>query len=254
MQGNVEANLTTMPLANLIALFIGASVLLIIITVITIVLITKLKKLGFKNFGPLEMEHNNVSTMYEMNDKLNDIDNTCHNHMRLITEKMKIHISNVFADMNICAPSRVSISSTIKSPLYESVSNNHFTAELMPDRYQTYRERIIDCVKDEYTSIAAVSKHEQCNRDKLPSWDAKLTDLSGKEFTMNEKLTECVDMWLKRIAKEVMNACEKKLTVYNQYLHVFEEAKDSFRANICKECIEKNERYIREIKHLLHIE
>jgi len=254
MQGKIEADLTNMSTANLIVLFVGISVLLIVVTVIIIVTITKLKKLGIKNFGPLEVEHNNMSTMYEMNDKINDIDNTCHNQMKYITERMKIHISNVFAEMNICVPTRVSISSAIRSPLYESISNNHFTAELMPDRYTTYRERIIETIKDEYVSLAATNKNEQCSRDKLPTWDAVIPDDSGKKATMNERLTECVDIWLKRIAKEVMNACEKKIVIYKQYLRMFEESKDDFRINICRECIEKNEHYIREIKHLLHID
>jgi hypothetical protein len=160
--------------------------------------------------------------------------------MRYITDRIKIHISNIFAEMSICIPARVSISSAIRFPLFESISNNHFTTELMPERYPIYRERIIDTMRDEYVSLATASKGEQCNRDRLPPWEQ-----------MSDTLVGCIDLWLKRIAKEVMDTCEKKITVYKDYLRSFEESKDDFRTGISKECIEKNERYIRELKHLI---
>jgi hypothetical protein len=186
------------------------------------------------------MEHNNIATMYDMNEKIKGLDDLCHRQMRYITDRMKIHISNIFTEINICIPARVSISSAIRFPLYESISNNHFTTELMPERYAIYRERIIDTMKDEYVSLATANKDEHCGRDKLPPWEQ-----------MSERLAGCIDLWLKRVSKEVMDACEKKIAVYKAFLRMFEESKDDFRACICKECIEKNERYVRELKRLI---
>jgi len=237
MHGEVNADFTTMPVANMIILLAGIAFLLIITAVVIVVVV---RKLGIKSFGPFKMEHNSITTMYDMNEKIKDIDDLCHRQMRYITDRMKIHISNIFAEMNICIPARVSISSAIRFPLYESISNNHFTTELMPERYPIYRDRIIDTMKDEYISIATANKDEQCNRDKLPPWEQ-----------MSDLLISCIDLWLKRIAKEVMDACEKKITVYKDYLRGFAESEDEFRIGICKECIEKNERYIRELKRLI---
>jgi len=237
MHGEVKADLGTMPAENMIILFVGFAVLLIITAVVIVVIV---RKLGIKSFGPFKMEHDNSSTMYDMNEKIKDLDDLCHRQMRSVTDRQKIHISNIFTEMNICIPARVSISSAIRFPLYESIANNHFTVELMPDRYPVYRERIIETMRDEYVSLATASKDEQCGRDRLPPWE-QVSDL----------LKGCVDAWLKRIAKEVMDICEKKIIVYKYYLRIFEESKDSFRAGICKECIEKNERYIRELKRLI---
>jgi len=236
MHGEINANLTTMPVAN-IAVLLGGIALLLIITAVTIVVIVR--KLGIKSFGPFKMEHNNTTVMYDMNEKINDFDDLCHRQMRYITDRMKIHISNIFSEMNICIPARVSISSAIRFPLYESISNNHFTTELMPERYPIYRKRIIDTMRDEYESIAA-NKDEKCNRDKLPPWEQ-----------MGDKIIECIDLWLSRITIQVMDTCEKKITVYRSYLKNFEESKDEFRSGICKDCIEKNERYVRELKRLM---
>jgi hypothetical protein len=110
----------------------------------------------------------------------------------------------------------------------------------MPERFPVYRDRIIDTMRDEYVSLATANRDEQCNRDKLPPWEQ-----------MNVKIIECIDLWLKRVAKEVMDACEKKIAVYKSFLRGFEESKDDFRSGICKECIEKNERYIRELKRII---
>jgi len=195
--------------------------------------------LGIKSFGPFKTEHSNTASMYEMNEKTKDLDDVCHRQMRYVTDRMKIHISNIFANMNICMPARVAISSSIRFPLFESISNNYFTTELMPERYGVYRERIIDTMRDEYEALAT-NKDEQCNRSSLPPWDE-----------MSNKLIECVDLWLKRISKEVMDVCDKKILVYKEFLRRFEETKDDFRSGIVKRCIEKNERYIRELSHLI---
>jgi len=237
MHGEIKADLGTMPVANMIILLVGIAVLLIIVAIVIVVIV---RKLGLRNFIPFKEEHNNTATMYNMNEKIKDVDELCHRQMRYLTDRMKIHISNIFTEINICIPARVSISSAIRFPLYESISNNHFTTELMPERYPIYRERIIDTMKDEYVSLAMANKDEQCSRDKLPPWG-----------DMSDLLIGCIDLWLKRVAKEVMDACEKKVTIYKQYQKTFEETKDEFRISICKECIEKNDRYIRELKRLI---
>jgi len=236
MQGQINADLTAMPIENMAVLLCGVAFLLI---VAGIVIVTVVRKLGIRSFGPFKREHDNNTSMYEMNEKIKDFDDHCHMQMRYITDRMKIHISNILDVLNICIPARVSISSAIRFPLYESIANNHFTIELMPERFQKYRERIIDNMKDEYTSITG-SKDTQCNRDKLPPWDE-----------MSNKIVECIDSWLKRVSKEVMDCCERKITVYKNYLRGFEKSDDDFRTSICKECIEKNERYVRELKRLI---
>jgi hypothetical protein len=235
VQGKIEANLNSMPIANMVVLFVGFAALLIIAAIIIIAIV---RKLGIKSFGPFKTEHDNTAAMYDMNEKTKGIDDSCHRQMRYVTDRMKIHISNIFAEMNICIPARVSISSAIRFPLYESIANNHFTTELMPERYATYRERIIDHMKDEYVALAIATKNKECNHDTLPPWEQ-----------MSGKLTGCIDQWLKRISKEVMDACEKKIAVYKDFIPKFEKSKDDFRAGIIAGCIEKNERYIMELKH-----
>jgi len=236
MTGQINADLAAMPLWNMIVLLCGVALLLIIAG---IVIVTVVRKLGIQSFGPFKREHDNNTSMHDMDEKIKDFDDHCHRQMRYITDRMKIHISNILDQLNICIPARVSISSAIRFPLYESIANNHFTVELMPDRFQVYRDRIIENMKDEYDSIAG-SNDTQCSRDKLPPWDQ-----------MSSQIIGCIDMWLKHVSREVMDCCGRKITVYKNYLRGFEKSDDEFRTTICKDCIEKNERYVRELKRLI---
>jgi len=230
MQGKIEADLTTMPFENMALLFGGIAVLLILFAVILIVLV---RKLGVKSIGPIKLEQRGQSSLFAMNEKTKELDDNCRRLMREVTNKMKRHISNIFAELRVCTIARLAISSVIRWPLYESIANNHFTTELMPEHYGAYRERIIEAMKDEYVSLSAASMDIKCGSAALPSWD-----------DVGRQLVECIDLWLSRISREVLICCEKKIGVYQKNLHDFETAKDDYRVGIVKECIEKNERYI----------
>jgi len=230
MQGKIEADLAAMPLENMALFFGGIAVLLVLLAVITAVLV---RKLGIKNIGPIKLEQRGQSSIFSMNETNKELDDACRRQMREVTGKMKRHISNIFAELRVCTLARLAISSAIRYPMYESIANNHFTTELMPDQYSAYRDRIIEAMRDEYVSLSAASMDIQCGQAALPSWN-----------DVGKQLVECIDLWLKRISREVLLCCEKKIKVYQQYLSDFEAAKDEYRVGIVKECIEKNERYI----------
>jgi len=234
MQGIIEANFTTMPKENIIVMFVGIAGLIILITVVIFFLV---KKLGVRNIGSIQLEHRGLSTEHSMNNETKDADDACRRQMRQITDNIKIHISNIFAGMAICPIARLTISSVILKPLFASVGNNHFTTELMPERYEAYRVRIFEMIKDEYVALASFSKEVQCAREALPSWEI-----------MKDQFSECVNVWLKRISREVMQCCEKKILVYRKYLAQFLAAKDEYRAGIVREVIEKNDKYIVVLK------
>jgi hypothetical protein len=235
-EGKVDADIAAIPLANIVAISIGLILLLIVIAVI-------IKKLGIISIGPLKLEHRGLSTEYRMNEATDAEDDICRKQMRQITNNMKINISNIFTGLRICTIAKVAISSTIRYPLFESIANNHFTTELMNDNYKGYRDRIIEMMKEEYVSLSSVSEDIQCNREALPKWDQ-----------VSKKLLECIDSWLRRISKEVIRACEKKITIYKTYSDDFKEANDKYRIDICKQCIDKNERYITVLKDRLSME
>jgi len=229
MQGKIEADLSAMPFENMVLFFGGIAVLLVLFAVILVVLV---RKLGIKNIGPIWLEQRGQSSIYAMNEANKELDDACRRQMREVTGKMKRHISNIFAELRVCTLSRLAISSAIRYPMYESIANNHFTTELMPDRYGAYRSGIIESMREEYKSLSTASMDIKCGSTALPFWD-----------DVEKLLIGCIDLWLKRSSREVLLCCEKKIKVYKEYLIIFEAEKDSYRVGIVKICIEKNEQY-----------
>jgi len=226
MQGKIEADLATIPPINMVIFFCGIALLLVLIAVI-------IHKLGIISIGPIKREQRGQSSMYNMNEENYKLDDTYRKQMREVTSKMKRYISNIFAELHVCTLSRLAISSVILFPMYESVANNHFTTELMPEQYGAYRERIIEAMQEEYKSLSTASMDIKCGSSTMPSWN-----------TIESQIIGCIDIWLKKISREVLLCCEKKVKVYNKYIVDFEAAKDTYRAGIAKKCVEKNEGYI----------
>jgi hypothetical protein len=234
MNGNLQADLTAMSIGHIWSYVCGIGLLIIVLAVVVYILV---KKLNVASIGPVKMEQQNQSTMHDMNEKTRDLDDLCRKNLRQLTSNMKIAISNILAGMNMCTIARIALSSTIKFPLYESVINNHFTTELMPDAYNAYRQRIIDQVKDEYVSISTTRDDLECAKTKMPCWEE-----------VADKLIDCIDTWLNRICREVMQNCSRKKAIYERYLHDFKEVGDNYRIDIIKKCISKNEKYITALK------
>jgi hypothetical protein len=234
MQGELSADFTAMPVGNMAVFFGGIATLLVVVAVVVVFLV---RKLHIKSLGPIQMEQHNQTTLFSMNEVIKDIDYFGMWQMRQITSDMKIKISNIFTERRICTIARIALSSAIRFPLYESVANNHFTTELMPEHYDAYRARIVERMADEYISFSSVSNDLSCGKESLPSW----TEVS-------KDLTDCIDLWLCRIGRETLLACQKKLGVYNSYLHNFKENKDAYRMDIVQQCIDKNRRYADVLK------
>ena len=234
MNGTIDANLTTIPLENLIALFVGIISLLIVGAIAFVFIV---RKTGVKNIGSIKLEQRGQSMFHSMNEATKTADDNCRRQIQEVTDNIKIHISNVFANSNICPISRVALSLAIVQPLNQSTNNNHYTTELMPDHYDPYRDRIIDKIRDAYVSLTSYSKEIHCSRDKLPAWD-----------DIKTQLLECIGAWFKRICREVMRCCEKKIKIYEKFLKDFEASGDEYRTGIIKGLIEKNERYIVVLK------
>lgn len=230
----VEANLSTIPFGNLALLLGGIAVLLILVSVIFFYLI---KRLGIKKLGNIQIEHYGQSELYRMNEEKDTADDICRRAMRAVTANIKLYINNVFSNIKICPMARITIASNIRFPLFESVSNNHFTTELMPDHFEAYRSRIIELIKDEYVSLSSFSKEIKCSHEQFPPWE-----------NVQTQLLECLDVWIKRIAREVYRTCEKKVMIYKKYYKQFFDAKDEYRARIAQKMYEKNERYIEVLK------
>jgi hypothetical protein len=109
-----------------------------------------------------------------------------------------------------------------------AIVRNHFTKELMPDRVDDYRERILEEIRQEYI-------------------DLHLTDERVPPIDRLEKIiVKFVDDWLRMMKDETATTCEEKINVYKAYQPRFDELPSM--TDVVEACIQKNERYIKHLR------
>ncbi len=199
-----------LPVVNIVVICLGAALLLFVATF-------ALKKLNVRSIGPIQLEHESATTMYHLNSENTNCDAACLNRLRAVTNDMRLRLSTIFLQDTICPLGRITINNALRNPLYESVNNNHFTRELMPDHFASFHARIIDKIKYEYVSIAIATKG-QCQENMPRDWEE--VELCLLDF---------VNQWILLVCREVQICCEQKIENYVKYAIAFEKAKDAYR-------------------------
>jgi hypothetical protein len=231
----VEANLSAIPFHNLVVLCIFAllAVAGLIVGGVWAIKTLKIKKIG--NIDILEetkkaYEHYNhmASCQHFMDDEIHDVDDGLRAQLQEIAQSTDLHTMNVLRGFLKSGLLQETLTAYFSLILTTSVIKNHFTKELMPDRYKGYRDRIITQFEDRYRdAYSRVSDMET----KMPTWDdAKDTMIS------------IVDNWLLRVKEAVKSSCDDKIEIYSRYALRFKD--DEHRAGIIQECIDKNKKYI----------
>jgi hypothetical protein len=219
-----------MPAINFIALCFTVLIALVIIGFV-------LRGVGFIQIGPLTMKKNQdgQTTMHNMDEENADADDLLRARLRQMTTAARQRIVNAFCDYKVCAMTRRALASSLRFPLYESIGNNHYTKELMNERYNNYRSRMLDALEDEYVDIAlSVSHNTEClERSTLPDWDVA-----------SALVEDILDRWLLDVVRLVAECCRQKIGNYEKYLAIYKGNKDKYRSGIAETCIEKNKRYI----------
>jgi hypothetical protein len=197
-----------------------------------------------KNFslGPLSIkkEQENQSTMFFMNIDNDDHDAQLQIRLRSLTNAMRTRLINSFQEYNLCSIMYSALASSIRWPLYESIANNHFTEVLLSDSIDDYKKRIFGLIEDEYRNMFSAALRTTCQKDNVPVWEDAVT-----------KLRVFFEHWIQQLILEVIRTCKQKLDTYNRYLPSFTHNADDYRGNIIKQCIEKNERYIKGLENVL---
>jgi hypothetical protein len=234
MSNSTIATITAMSTPNFISLCLTILGALSIVALI-------LNSLGFIQIGDVTLKRTQEgqSTMHNMDEENADADDLLKSKLRQMTNSLRKRIYGLFNMYPACTMTRRALSSSLRFPLYESIGNNHYTKELMPDKFYDYRRRMLTALEDEYTDIlTSVSDVHDCNvPNDLPAWK----DAS----TIIERF---LDMWLLDVLGMVSDCSRQKIETYQKYLLVYKSCKDKYRATITEACIEKNRAYIRELE------
>jgi hypothetical protein len=235
--GNVTvgADLSVMPISNLVVLCIFTLLAAagLIIGGVWAIKTLKIKKIG--NIDILEetkkaYEHYNfmASCQHFMDDEIHDIDDSLRARLQEITQSAELHTMNILRNFLKSGLLQESLTANFSLILTASVIKNHFTKELMPDRYKGYRDRIITQFEDRY--LDAYSRVFDVE-EKMPTWS-----------DVRDSMIGIVDNWLFRVKEAVKSSCDDKIEIYNRYVLRFKD--DEHRTEIVRECNEKNKKYI----------
>ena len=228
------ASIANMPAINLVVLCVTAVSSLVILALI-------LSRAGFIQVGSLTVrkDQEGQTTMHSMDKEIVDADSLLIAKLRQMTNALRKRIANMLGAYPACSMTKRALASSLRFPLYESIGNNHYTRELMSDRYYEYRRRMLASLEDEYTDVLlSVDDIQGCSTvDGLPAWDE-----------IEEAVQDFLDRWLFDVVVMVKDCCTQKLDTYAKYLEIFTANKDEYRIGITNMCITKNQKYVAELE------
>jgi hypothetical protein len=218
--------------------------ILIAIPLIVVSAYLFIKKLNIKKIGPIERLEEQQKHFFDEQQRRNEIRSLSMSEQHFMDEEnkendehlkercqertinMRIFLQNELAAV-IGDPLAVSaICVHFRATFSNAIIKNHFTKELLPERYIKYRERIQNELKAEYVNLFLRSEN------RLPEIDVILPVIE-----------RFLDSWLSMVKDEVCATCREKIGVYERYKPKFEETPNL--KDIVDWCIKKNQDYIR---------
>jgi hypothetical protein len=203
-----------------------------------------IKKLNIRKFGPMERLEEQQKQFFDEQQRRNEIRNRSISDQHYMDEEnkendehlkercqertinMRLFFQNELSAI-IDDPLAVSaVCVHFRSTFSNAIIKNHFTKELIPERFVKYRERILNELKAEYVNLFLRSEN------RLPGIDVIMPVIE-----------RFLDSWLSMIKDEVCTACREKISVYERYKPKFEETPNL--KDIVDWCIKKNQDYIR---------
>lgn len=234
MSGEVTANLNTIPLPNLIVLFVGVLVLMVVAAILIKVFNINIGK-GSIKVSDYEYDQRCILANHKIKEDIDNIDWNLQKSLREQTKNFNCKILEVGNVLNMCKPAMKSIINIFKDPFYSYISNNHFTREFMPTNYDSYRANLIAAIKNEHANLSVEYGSDKCKNNELSNWSDIEKDVEG-----------IVDDWLIMVQHEVKKACYQKISLYNTEIKNLE--KSTVWKGVIEQCVSKNRTYINEIE------
>jgi hypothetical protein len=217
---------------------------LLAIPVIVVSAYLFIKKLNINKFGPIERLEEQQKQFFDEQQRKNEIRNLSMSEQHFMDEEnkendehlkercqertinMRIFLQN---ELTAVIGDPLAISSIcihFRATFSNAIIKNHFTKELLPERYIKYRERILNELRAEYVNLFLRS-------------DNRLPEIS----LIMPVIERFLDSWLSMVKDEVCTTCREKIGVYERYMPKFEETPNL--KEIVDWCIKKNRDYIR---------
>jgi hypothetical protein len=203
-----------------------------------------IKKLNIRKLGPIERLEEQQKHFFDEQQRMNEIKNRSmaeqhymddeneknDDHLKERCQERTINMRLFFQnELAIIIDEPLAVSAVcvhFRSTFSNAIIKNHFTRELVPERFLKYRDRILTELKAEYVNLLLRSNN------RIPGIETVLPIM--------EKF---LDSWLSMIKDEVSITCQEKIHVYERYKPKFEETPEL--KEIVDWCIKKNQDYIK---------
>lgn len=237
MEGKITADLTNMSPLNLVIIFAGILVLIVVIAILIKKLNIQFSK-GSITVSDYQHDQECQTIIYHLGDSIETIDYETKNAIRRQTKASNYKIAKIGSINDMCQTGRRSLFHAFKEPFFDYINANHFTRELRPDNFESYRSNLLEIIHEQYQELMYEYKMDDCDRNQMDDWEI-----------VSEQFEKLVDTWLLMVMIEVKKACARKIKLYEQILPEIKESKHW--SDIINSCITKNSDYIKNITSLI---
>jgi hypothetical protein len=134
------------------------------------------------------------------------------------------------------------LSGAIRFPLYNAIRRNKFKIVLRPENVEAYLNKLMEDIAQEYDEVDAEQDKFICPIHgggcvEYPEWPV-IKDPLRKQIMRD---------WITPLKQAVIETCNKKITLYEKYILIFQDIGDEKRILISQQCIDKNKNYIQEL-------
>jgi hypothetical protein len=138
----------------------------------------------------------------------------------------------------MCPIVRVALSSSIRLPLYTAIDENNFRRKFHKDYVDNFLSSLLDEIRIDYNEYIAIYDVSCEILTQLPNFD----EITSTLYQIIK------DFWISKIIEQMILTCEKKIATYTDYMPLFQDTGDTYMIQVVQACIDKNKRYIDELK------
>ncbi|HPM06941.1 MAG TPA: hypothetical protein PLR81_08010 [Treponemataceae bacterium] len=179
---------------------------------------------------------NRSAAEYFVNRRIEEIDRLTHSELLQSVRDLRKPIMRAVKKIGACTVGVRAFIADIRSPIYRSVDKNDLKNVLANSNLQSFHEKKIIEIKNEFEEIIESFRDELCGADKPENaWEM-----------IEQDMKDILKSWTDSTRLYLIQCSQKKISVYNENI-AMRKKEDAYR-KILEHCKEKNEAYIRELK------
>lgn len=184
---------------------------------------------------------NRDSLKHFMDRRIVELDKALSVKARSLTQSLRKPILSAVADATLCSAVLRALVADLREPLILAVEENNFKEALSTGKRAAYVSDKLFLMAQEYADLVKEATKDPC----VNGATSVITYPSWNEIA--PALRAALEGWATGIAKAVVETCNKKIEVYEEYKSLFTELQDNQYVEVANACIAKNNLYIKNL-------